>query len=82
MHRALSSLLEITPTKWQKQHLNFLLLTQISMQVSAGKTKTSPTLQKWIPEPGRKGKDKDHSNKCFCDDAIRKDTSSALGVEK
>lgn len=47
-----------TPTKWQKQRLNLLLVTQIPMQVPAGEIKTSFALQELMPEPGRKGTDK------------------------
>lgn len=33
-----------TPTKWQRQDLNLLLLTQIPMHVPVEEIKTSPTL--------------------------------------
>lgn len=56
-----------------------VLLIQIPMQVLTEEIKTSSTLQKLIPKPGRKSTDKDHCNKYFCNSAIRKST---LGVEK
>ena len=53
----LSRLLEITPTKWQKQQLNSLLLTPIPMQVSAGKNKDityPPEMDPWAREKGQR----------------------------
>lgn len=70
-----------TSTKGQKQHLNFCWY-KIPTQVLAEEIKTSSTLQKLIPEPGRKSTDKDHGSKYVCDSAIRKSTCSTLGVEK